>query len=238
MAERPAASERIPPEYLNVLTHFYRGEVARATEWRRRLDLTTNWAIIATTAAFSWAFSAPMSQPAHLVFVFASHLVFLLMCIEARRYRHYDLWHTRVRMLEVHLLVPALNPELKLLEGDWREVLSNDLLLPSFKISFLEALARRLHANYIWLYLGLVGGWGLRVYSETHERVARPTFGDLVAACGYPIGPNPAVPPVLVIGAQLAFWGILLVVYVVTWRTRHVTGEIRRRDPKAKKWPI
>ena len=35
------ARERFPSEYLQVLTHFYRGEVQRETEWRRRLDLTT-----------------------------------------------------------------------------------------------------------------------------------------------------------------------------------------------------
>ena len=49
---------RSPFESLQVLTHFYRGEVQRETEWRRRLDLTTNWAIIATMAAFSWTFSS------------------------------------------------------------------------------------------------------------------------------------------------------------------------------------
>jgi len=229
------ARVKFPPEYQNTLTHFYRAEVQRSTDWRRRLDLTTNWAILAMTAAFSWAFSAPKEQSSHVVLIFATHLVFLLMWIEARRYRHYDVFHTRARMLEVHLLVPALNPELDVLQGDWREVLSNDLLLPSFKISVFEALARRLRANYIWLFFGLGGGWALRVYTEAAvTEDGRPSFATLVDACGY----HQAVPPWFVIGAQCLFSSVLAFIYVCTWKHRHVTGEIRRRNPRSKQWPI
>ena len=87
------AKDRFPSDYLQVLTHFYRGEVQRETEWRRRLDLTTNWAIITTMAAFSWTFSSwdVATSGSHVILIFASFLVFLLMCIEARRYRYYDL---------------------------------------------------------------------------------------------------------------------------------------------------
>jgi len=217
-------------ENLNSLTHFYRGEVQRATDWRRRLDRTTNWAILATTAAFSVTLGVPSQDPTHITFLFTSHLVFLLMWIEARRYRHYDVWHTRVRMLEVHLLVPALHPEKDILQGDWREVLANDLLLPSYKISLLEALARRLNANYLWLFLGLLGGWGLRIYTEAVDK----SLGGLYEACGY----HDAIPPWLVVLAQIVFWAVLVFIYVSTLKTRNVTGEIRRRDPRAKQWPI
>lgn len=230
-----AASERFPPEWLQVLTHFYRGEVQRSTDWRKRLDTTTNWAIIATTATFSWAFSTLVGgSDRHIIFLFTSLLVFLLMCIEARRYRYYDLWHTRVRMLEVHLLVPALHPELKLLQGDWRSVLSNDLLRPAYKISIFEALARRLQQNYIWLYLGLTAGWALRVYTGSHPG-GDAEFGlaDFYQACGYGV-----IRPWQTLTAIGLFWGVLGAIVVATWRTRHITGEVRRRDRKAKQWPI
>ncbi len=225
---------KFPPENLNTLTHFYRGEVQRSTDWRRRLDLTTNWAILATTAAFSWAFTVPKGGSSQLVFVFKSHHLLLLMCIEARRYRYYDVWHTRVRMLEVHLLVPMLNPELKITQGDWRAQLSNDLLLPKFKISFSEALARRLHANYIWLFLGLLGGWLLRVYTEASADGVSPGIKDLYYSCGY----EEAVPALVVVFAQVVFWCALAYSYFGSWAARNVTGEIRRRDPNAKQWPI
>ena len=32
-------------EYVNSLSHYYRGELARMMSWRDRLDRTTNWAI-------------------------------------------------------------------------------------------------------------------------------------------------------------------------------------------------
>ena len=221
------AQNRFPPEYLQVLTHFYRGEVQRETDWRRRLDLTTNWSIITTMAAFSWTFSSwnEASQGAHVILLFANFLVFLLMCIEARRYRYYDIWHTRVRMLEVHILVPALNPSMELLEGNWRQVLSDDLLMPSYKISFHEALAQRLRANYIWLFLGLLGGWLLRVFISPESFMEAAAYGKAVSA-GWIIAP------------QAFFFLYLAFVILSTWKVRGVTGEIRRRDINARKWPI
>lgn len=228
---RSNETEKFPTEYLQVLTHFYRGEVQRETDWRRRLDLTTNWAIITTMAAFSWTFSSvdPASFGSHVVLLFAAGLVFLLMCIEARRYRYYDIWHTRVRMLEVHILVPALNPDKKLLQGDWRSVLSDDLLMPSYKISFHEALAQRLRANYIWLFLGLLIGWVLRVSIDI--TAGSKSFSD-AAGVGFPGS------AMLISCLQAVFILYLLFVILSTWKVRGVTGEIRRRDKNARKWPI
>ena len=231
MSDSSKANERFPPEDLQVLTHIYRGEVQRETDWRRRLDLTTNWAIITTMAAFSWTFSSvdPASFGSHAVLLFASFLVFLLMCIEARRYRYYDIWHTRVRMLEVHILVPALNPDKNLLQGDWRSVLSDDLLMPSYKISFHEALAQRLRANYGWLFLGLLAGWILRIAVDISA--SGRSFSE-ASGVGFP-GSS-----LLVICIQVVFVLYLLFVVLGTWKVRGVTGEIRRRDRNARKWPI
>jgi uncharacterized membrane protein len=228
--------QRFAPEWLQVLAHFYRGEMQRSTDWRLRLDTTTNWAIVAATATFSWTFGTQSSgAESHIVFFFTSLTVFLLLCLEARRFRHYDVWHTRVRMIEVHLLVPALNPEKKLLEGNWRTVLSNDLLLPSYKISFLEALARRLLNNYIWLFIGLLAGWLLRVYTAAkRDEAGNLTWQSFYRGFGY----GEVLAPWQTIGAFAVFWAVLIWLLVRTWATRHVTGEIRRRDPKAKQWPI
>ncbi|MFP6739719.1 MAG: DUF2270 domain-containing protein [Planctomycetota bacterium] len=233
MADISKDPERFPTENLQVLTHFYRGEVQRETDWRHRLDLTTNWAIITTMAAFSWTFSSvnPADFGSHIVLLFASFLVFLLMCIEARRYRYYDIWHTRVRMLEVHILVPALNPDKKLLQGDWRSVLSDDLLMPSYKISFHEALAQRLRANYGWLFLGLLAGWILRIAVDISVSEGTKSFSE-ASGIGFP-GSS-----LLIICFQVVFILYLLFVVLGTWKVRGVTGEIRRRDKNARKWPI
>lgn len=228
-------NERFPPELLNILTHFYRGEVQRATEWRKRLDMTTNWSIIAMTVTFSWAFrSMEAALESHIVFLLTTFTVLLLLSIEARRYRYYDAFRTRVRMLEVHLLTPSLNPELDIVQGDWREVLSNDLLMPSYKISFFEAVAERLRKNYVWIFLGLLLGWVLRIYTGARRGEDEYlSLHEFYEACGYGV-----IPPSLVLSAYLAFWLFLATVALLTWKNRNVTGEIRRRDRKAKQWPI
>jgi uncharacterized membrane protein len=248
-------NQRFPPEILQVLTHFYRAEVQRSTDWRTRLDTTTNWAVITMTAGFSWALANVQERHGgHIILFFTNWVIFLLLGIEARRYRHFDVWRTRVRMLEVHFLVPALNPEVDIVQGDWREVLSNDLLMPSFKISFREALAKRLWANYLWIFSGVQLGWLLCVYTAAvlEAEAARGPGGhgirvswwDLYQACGFGWGERavasetPVVPPWLVILGYLLLWTILIGISVTTWKDRHVTGEIRRRDRKAKKWPI
>ena len=41
------------------MVHFFRAEVHRANIWRQRLDTTTNWAVVTTGAAISFAFSEP-----------------------------------------------------------------------------------------------------------------------------------------------------------------------------------
>jgi len=226
--------EKFPKEYLQVLAHFYRGEVNRSTIWRQRMDATTNWAILATTATFSYAFTSG-TLDSHFVFPFTTLLVGLLLTVEARRYRYYDVWRTRVRMLEVHLLVPALNPDLSILEGDWRTVLSNDLLLPTFKISTLEAIGRRTYRNYIWLFMILLFGWLLRVYSvaDTDPVDHWISLHEFYQACKYH-----KIPPWVTIALETVPNLAVLMILVVTWRRKSITGEIRRRDPRAKQWPI
>jgi uncharacterized membrane protein len=48
-----------PGEFNTAMVHFYRGEITRANTWRQRLDATTNWAVITTGAAITFAFGQP-----------------------------------------------------------------------------------------------------------------------------------------------------------------------------------
>ena len=134
-----ALVDRFPSINLTVLAHFYRGELARSIAWRQKMDMTTHWAILTTTALISVAFS--QSGITHAILPFGSILLTILLNVEGRRYRYYDAWRTRVRMLEVHMVVPALAHKHPLLEGDWREALCQDLMIPAFKISYFESLS-------------------------------------------------------------------------------------------------
>lgn len=230
--------EKFPRDYLQVLAHFYRGEMNRATIWRQRMDATTNWAILATTATFSWAFGSDRID-SHFIFPFTSALVFLLLAVEARRYRYYDVWRTRVRMLEVHLMVPSLNPHIDILEGDWRTVLSNDLLQPTFKISSLEAIGRRLYRNYIWLFVILLVGWYLRIYSGA-DLLENGGNGDgwVQVSEFYRAARYQFLHPGVTIALEALINIPIFSILVFTWGRQSITGEIRRKDPHAKKWPI
>src|ERR1700755_1312778 len=127
------------------MSHFYRGEMGRIMVWRTRLDTTTNWAVTSSTAIITIAFSN--AGVPHLIFFFNLAIVWIMLWIEARRYRFYDAFRARVRMLEAHFLVPIVAQNTTWLQGEWQKLVCEDLLLPSFKISVFEAVGRRLKRN-------------------------------------------------------------------------------------------
>ena len=134
------------PGYVNAMSHFYRGELGRIMVWRQRLDITTNWAITSSTAIITIAFAN--REVPHLIFFFNLAIVWVMLWIEARRYRFYDAFRARVRMLEAHFLVPMVMENRDLLQGEWKKLVCEDLILPSFKISRLEAVG---HAPLVLL---------------------------------------------------------------------------------------
>ena len=121
------------PGYVNAMSHFYRGELGRIMVWRQRLDITTNWAITSSTAIITIAFSN--REVPHIIFFFNLAIVWGMLWIEARRYRFYDAFRARVRMLEAHFLVPMVMENREMLQGEWKKLVCEDLILPSFKIS-------------------------------------------------------------------------------------------------------
>jgi uncharacterized membrane protein len=135
---------------LGMLAHLYRGEMYRSKVWRTRLDATTNWAVATTGIALSVAFSSPTNSPLPLVLVALMALVFL--AIEGRRYRYFDIWRTRVRMMEIHLFVPLLRLQGVQADDGWNQALARDYERLHFHISLWEAIGRRLRRNYSFLF--------------------------------------------------------------------------------------
>jgi uncharacterized membrane protein len=105
-----------PGEFTTAMVHFFRAEISRANVWRQRLDTTTNWAVLTTGAAISFAFSDSTGD--HRVIMLNMLLITLFLYIEARRYRYYELWSSRVRLMETDffasMLVPPFHPA-----SDW-----------------------------------------------------------------------------------------------------------------------
>ncbi|MBM3317558.1 MAG: DUF2270 domain-containing protein [Candidatus Eisenbacteria bacterium] len=183
-AGTPAPSAGVPfaGGDVNAMAHFYRGEMNRLTVWRTRMDVATNWAIVATLGLLSLSFKHPSADAILLV---AVSVLWVLLVIEARRYRFYDVWRWRIRILEAHFLAPIVRPDGQSLpQGPWRHDLTADLLYPTFKISMREAMGRRLLRNYLYLFalilivslaniLGIsprTGSWAL--LTRDHFRVA------------------------------------------------------------------
>ncbi|MEH6692741.1 MAG: DUF2270 domain-containing protein [Pseudorhizobium pelagicum] len=177
-------------EKSNMIIHYYRGEIGRMTSWRDRIDRTTNWAITVVAALLSVSLSTSSSH--HGVVLFAMLLVSLLLLIEARRYRFFDVYRARVRKLERYYFAQALYPESDL-EPNWAEAIAKSLRHPSFLMSYREALYRRVRRNYSWMYLILLVAWGLKISTPKllpdgeqadvvfswSEAVANAAFGPL-----------------------------------------------------------
>ena len=84
--------------------------------------------------------------------------------MEARRYRYYEVWANRVRVLETGYFAPMLSHRTIPPDKEWAEHISADLLSPHFTITEWEAIGRRLRSNYLWIFVLLALSWGLKIY--------------------------------------------------------------------------
>jgi uncharacterized membrane protein len=147
-------------ERVTIMVHYYRGELGRMAGWRDRIDRTSNWAITVVAAMLSLSLSTATAH--HSVLLFAMLLITLLLMIEARRYRFFDIYRDRVRLLERYYFAKAINKDGEDDES-WTSRLAADLQSPRFNISLLGAMTRRLRRNYVWMYLILILAWLLKI---------------------------------------------------------------------------
>ncbi|MFN2596738.1 MAG: DUF2270 domain-containing protein [Pyrinomonadaceae bacterium] len=156
-----AGRKMSPTEFTTAMVHFHRAEIQRSNVWRTRLDTTTYWAVITAGATLSFAFSSPANP--HFVILINTILITFFLAMEARRYRYYEIWASRVRVLETGFFAQMLKPATATTE-EWVEHLAKDLRTPHFTISLWEALGRRLRRNYLWMFVLLAASWNLKVY--------------------------------------------------------------------------
>ncbi len=151
-----------PSETTTALVHYYRAEIARMSSWRDRLDRTSNWAITVTAALLSVSLSTPTAH--HGVLLFAMLLVGLLLFVEARRYRFYDVYRYRVRQFERHYFGQIFTGA-EISAEPWLAALAEDLRHPHFRLSLRRAASRRLRRNYIFMFAILLLAWALKITS-------------------------------------------------------------------------
>ncbi|MBV9960252.1 MAG: DUF2270 domain-containing protein [Acidobacteria bacterium] len=208
-----------PSEFNTAMIHFYRGEVQRSNTWRNRLDTTTNWAVLTAGATLSFVFSSPNNP--HFVIPINSLLVAIFLLMEARRYRYYEIWSSRVRVLETGYFAQMLAPDGVEQDKGWAEHLANDLITPHFTISEWEAIGRRLRRNYLWIFVLLALSWTLKVY--LHPLPAR-TFESFLDRATVGV-----VPGSVVFGCGIIFNLAVFIFAIGTVRLREATGEVLPR---------
>ncbi|SFV13939.1 Uncharacterized membrane protein [Methylobacterium sp. 174MFSha1.1] len=219
---------KTPSETITVLAHYHRAEIARMAGWRDRIDRTTNWAITVIAAMLSVSLSTPTAH--HGVLLFCMLLVMLLLSIEARRYRFFDVYRTRVRQLERHYYAEVFAPgtaprpgapDPRTPDPGWTRLLADDLRHPMFHISLREAFGRRLRRNYGWMFAILLLAWVLKITSARLQEVggqaggqaggpasvAETTHGIPEILAGAGLGPLPGW---LVLAGVAAFYAWLL----------------------------
>jgi uncharacterized membrane protein len=205
-----------PSEFNTAMIHFYRGEVQRSNTWRNRLDTTTNWAVITAGATLSFVFSSQMNP--HFVIPINSILVAIFLLMEARRYRYYEIWSSRVRILETGYFAHLLSPDHRPSDEAWAEHLAQDLTTPHFTITEWEAVGRRLRRNYLWIFALLALSWNLKVYMHPLPARDFDAFIDR-AQVGF-------VPGWIVFVIGIVFNALVLGFAIGTLRLREATGEV------------
>jgi uncharacterized membrane protein len=194
-------------EYITLIAHYYRAEMARMSGWRDRIGRTTNWAITIVGAMLSVSLSTQTAH--HGVLLFAMVLVLLFLVIESRRYRFFDVYRARVRRLERQYFARVFSTDAGS-DVEWMRSLSDDLKKPTFLMGYGLALSRRLSRNYIWMFLILLVAWLLKISTPRLMPDGTPghfahSFSEWTS--GAAIGP---VPGWTIVAAVAAFYAWII----------------------------
>jgi len=190
--ESPPARAEFSTSEIGAIAHLYRGEVYRSTVWRSRLDNTTNWAVVTTGLALSMSYAD--STASELPLILVGLLVAVFLMLEARRYRYFNVWRARCRLMETDFYAPILRGENAAMDGRWNALLADDYHHPKFHVSMLLALGRRLRKNYLYIltvqavaYVGklFIHPTPLETIGELVQRAAvGPLSGEWVITLG------------------------------------------------------
>jgi uncharacterized membrane protein len=193
------------------MSHFYRGEMQRSIFWRQRLDATTNWALVTAAGMISFAFTNPHNS--HLIILVTNLTAVSFLLIEARRYRYFEVFRARVRMLEENFLIPLVTRDLESPMAGWQKAVAGDLDAPKFKTTILDAMGFRLRRNYAIIFGFVLGGWVLKIYVQPDIAHSLGEMYDRIA-----VG---EVPAWAVLGFGGVFYALLAVLAVMG---RHIHG--------------
>ncbi len=207
----------------NIMVHFYRGVMDLTTTWRSRIDNTTNWAVISSGSIASFLLSDP--EHSQIMALLGMFLGFAFLCIEARRFRFYDLWSNWVRVMEIEYYEPILRSNSVMPSQEWHRLLENDLNDPHFKISWTEAMGRRIRHNYWAIFGFLLLTWCTKLLLHPHAA----TWGTAIRTMRDRASLGPITGNV-VIFLVFIFYSYLIMLIMLTPRLAGITSETLSRS--------
>jgi uncharacterized membrane protein len=142
--------------------------------------------------------------------------------MEARRYRFFDIWRSRARLIEIHFYRPLLDGT-KPGMPDWAERLAQDMEWPRFHMPWWEAVGRRLRRNYQYIYAILLASWVVVLMSHPS---ASTSPAEITARAA--IGP---IPGGAVIAGMLGFYGALAALGIFSYRASHAKKNLPAGHP-------
>ena len=187
-----------------VLVHFYRAAVVHADVWRRRLDATTNWAVVTTAAVVTFAFGE--AQAPHFVLLMALLFGLFFLVMESRRYQIYHVWELLIRDLHQYLIQPALlrdsDTDDEAIEAGLAQI-ARDLGSTLPRVSLLQAAGLRIRRNYGPLFTIVLLAWLLKLWLYPG-----PTYDAAEFAARAAVG---VVPGAAVLVAMGVFFAVCVV---------------------------
>ena len=174
-----------PPASVTAVCHLYRAEMNRMLMWRRRLDVTSNWAVILATGLTTFTLGAV--EIPHYTLLLGLTLVVISILLEGRRYRHLHHSKWRLYLLEsgffAEMIRPAKHSETL---PDWRRLLAADLRRSHFSLSWFMAMRLRLRRNYLLLTYFIAAVWVVKLFihpgrpTSVTDFLSRLSVGHLV----------------------------------------------------------
>jgi uncharacterized membrane protein len=209
-------------EYITAMAHLYRGELQRSLSWRLRLDTTTNWAIVTTAGMLTFSVNNP--QYASQTLLAGMYAVLMFLVLEAQRFRFFDVFHSRLRLVEENFYGPLLRRDLHSPMRDWSDCVADDLRVPHFHLSLRQAIRARLGRVYASLLAALIVGWILVVAFQV--RPVDSGWFEVLA-----IGVVPGWVPVLLVLGLFVFLLVCIMTAPPLPRLNEASRQRRPPDP-------
>jgi uncharacterized membrane protein len=152
----------------------------------------------------------------HVLIPIISLFCTFLLVMEARRYRFFDIWRSRARMIEINFYRPLLAGS-KPPMADWADRLAQDMEWPRFHMPWWEAVGRRLRRNYQGIYGVLFGSWLVVLMTHPTSTTSLP---EIIARAS--VGPLPGA--VIFTGMIVFYAGLMALGIYSSWASHRMKG--------------